>query len=409
MRDELFPAFVAVLASSVAALGLFVPFVAVQYRRRGTLQAGRVLIDAGVLVYALAVLAYTLLPLPAVTPALCADGGVGVQTHPGQVVRDVLHDRARGEGLLLNDALQQAVFNVALFVPLGAFLRYLRGTRVLTTTAVGLAASLLVELTQRTGDWFAYPCAYRLFDVDDLITNTSGALLGALLAPVLAVVPGQHPDGLPGSPTRVTAWRRLLGMGSDWAVGMGLSLALHFAYRVLVVVRGTPASAGPALETVVASVVPALVLLAVLLRTSRSVGEAVVRLRPEGRTNTSAVVLRWLLGIGGYLLLGIASSGLASLLAVVSAVAVLVTRHHRGLAYRVVGWDVVDDRADPAHTLGSPAQQSASSGQSREPREPCEPQPPDVEERQLRSRPAEGHAGRGAARTTRSRRSSEDP
>ena len=367
MRDELFPAFVAVLASSAAALALFVPFVAVQYRRHGTLRAGRVLIGGAVLVYALAVLAYTLLPLPAVTPALCADGGAGVQTHPGQVVRDVLHDRARGEGLLHNAALQQAVFNVALFVPLGAFLRYLRGTRVLTTTVVGLAASLLVELTQWTDVWFAYPCAYRLFDVDDLITNTTGALLGALLAPVLALLPGQHSDSPPGSPRRVTAWRRLLGMGSDWAVGVGMSLALDFVYRVVVVVRGAASSVGTALETVVVSVVPALVLLAVLLHSSRSVGEAVVRLRPEGRMTTSSVVLRWLLGIGGYLLLGIASSGLAGLLAVVSAVAVLATRHHRGLAYRVVGWDVVDDRADPVHSLGPPAQHPASHARSREP------------------------------------------
>ena len=406
MRDELFPAFVAVLASSAAALALFVPFVAVQYRRHGTLRAGRVLIGGAVLVYALAVLAYTLLPLPAVTPALCADGGAGVQTHPGQVVRDVLHDRARGEGLLHNAALQQAVFNVALFVPLGAFLRYLRGTRVLTTTVVGLAASLLVELTQRTGVWFAYPCAYRLFDVDDLITNTLGALLGALLAPVLALLPGQHPDSLPGSPRRVTAWRRLLGMGSDWAVGVGMSVALGFVYRVVVVVRGAPSSVGTAVESVVVSVVPALVLLAVLLHSSRSVGEAVVRLRPEGRTNTSSVVLRWLLGIGGYLLLGIASSGLAGLLAVVSAVAVLATRHHRGLAYRVVGWDVVDDRADPVHTLGTPAQPPAEGGRSSA---PCEPQPSDDAGRQLRSRSAAGHAGQAAAPTTTSRQSSKDP
>ena len=406
MRDELFPAFVAVLASSAAALARFVPFVAVQYRRHGTLRAGRVLIGGAVLVYALAVLAYTLLPLPAVTPALCADGGAGVQTHPGQVVRDVLHDRARGEGLLHNAALQQAVFNVALFVPLGAFLRYLRGTRVLTTTVVGLAASLLVELTQWTGVWFAYPCAYRLFDVDDLITNTLGALLGALLAPVLALLPGQHPDSLPGSPRRVTAWRRLLGMGSDWAVGVGMSVALGFVYRVVVVVRGAPSSVGTAVESVVVSVVPALVLLAVLLHSSRSVGEAVVRLRPEGRTNTSSVVLRWLLGIGGYLLLGIASSGLAGLLAVVSAVAVLATRHHRGLAYRVVGWDVVDDRADPVHTLGTPAQPPAEGGRSST---PCEPQPSDDAGRQPMSRSAAGHAGQAAAPTTTSRQSSKDP
>ncbi len=33
--------------------------------------------------------------------------------------------------------------------------------------------------------WGIYECAYRLADVDDLITNTLGALIGALIAPLV--------------------------------------------------------------------------------------------------------------------------------------------------------------------------------------------------------------------------------
>ena len=345
MNGQLYPAVVAVLGAAVLALGLFVPFVAVQYRRHGTLRFSQLLIWTAVLVYALAVLAYTLLPLPTVTPALCAGGGADVQLHPGQVVHDIARGVARDHGLLRNSALQQAVFNVALFVPFGAFVRYLRGARVVIATAVGLGASLLVELTQLTGNWFAYPCAYRVFDVDDLITNTTGALLGALLAPALALVPGQHRDDDPGQPRPVTARRRLLGMLCDWAVSQGTGIALAFTYEVVFDTETVPARVDSVVQTILVSVVPALVLLAVLLGSHRSPGEAVVRLRPRAVRRAPAIVLRWLSGIGGYLLLSAGESKVAGLLAVVSVVAVLVTRDHRGFAYRVVGWEVVDDRS----------------------------------------------------------------
>lgn len=60
--------------------------------------------------------------------------------------------------------------------------------RVLTSTAIGLTGSLLIETTQLTGFWGYFPCAYRIFDVDDLMTNTTGALLGATLAAIWIAV-----------------------------------------------------------------------------------------------------------------------------------------------------------------------------------------------------------------------------
>jgi glycopeptide antibiotics resistance protein len=44
---------------------------------------------------------------------------------------------------------------------------------------------LAVELTQLTGIWGLYPCPYRQFDVDDLILNTTGVVIGFALARVL--------------------------------------------------------------------------------------------------------------------------------------------------------------------------------------------------------------------------------
>jgi glycopeptide antibiotics resistance protein len=48
----------------------------------------------------------------------------------------------------------------------------------------GLGMTLLVEFTQLTGIWGLYPCAYRQFNVDDLILNSLGVVTGFLLARV---------------------------------------------------------------------------------------------------------------------------------------------------------------------------------------------------------------------------------
>lgn len=41
----------------------------------------------------------------------------------------------------------------------------------------GIGLTLLVELTQLTGAWGLYPCAWRKFDVDDLMANALGVAL----------------------------------------------------------------------------------------------------------------------------------------------------------------------------------------------------------------------------------------
>ncbi len=87
--------------------------------------------------------------------------------------------------------VQDLPLNVLLFVPLGMFVRYLLRRGFLATVAIGAAVSLLIELTQLTGDWGLYPCAYRFFSTSDLITNTVGAGIGAFCAPLLGLVPGQ--------------------------------------------------------------------------------------------------------------------------------------------------------------------------------------------------------------------------
>ena len=78
------------------------------------------------------------------------------------------------------------IFNVFLTVPLGFFLRYLFKLSFKRVLLLSLLTSLLYEITQLTGLFFIYPRPYRFFDVDDLIINTLGALIGYLIMPHLS-------------------------------------------------------------------------------------------------------------------------------------------------------------------------------------------------------------------------------
>ena len=81
-------------------------------------------------------------------------------------------------------ALAVIVFNLFLTVPLGIFLRFLFGFKFGKTVLSGFVFSLLCEITQITGLFFIYPAPYRIFDVDDLIINTLGAVVGYLIFPL---------------------------------------------------------------------------------------------------------------------------------------------------------------------------------------------------------------------------------
>jgi uncharacterized RDD family membrane protein YckC len=68
--------------------------------------------------------------------------------------------------------------------------------------------SLSFEVTQLTGIYGLYPCAYRTFDVDDLILNTVGSLVGYLIVPLLAFLPSVRPVEPPPDAVRPVGYLR---------------------------------------------------------------------------------------------------------------------------------------------------------------------------------------------------------
>lgn len=357
------PAVIAAMFTVVLAVLLFVPFVAREYRKRGELRVGTVLLRFAALLYLLGLAAYVLIPLPPVAPGFCeAFSGLIPQLEPFAGFEHVGRPHSWHEltDLLADGAVQQFGFNVLLFVPLGMFVRHVHGRGLPTALLAGFATSLLVELTQVTGIWFLYPCPYRLFDVDDLIANTSGALAGGVLAPLLRLVPGQHSGVEAALPRPVTTSRRLLGMSCDllllWWLGGTITRATGFVLRLAGIT--IPREHAAWVESATLWFAPAIVLLLItLVGRGSTLGQHAVMLRAVDAGGERAApgrsVLAWLAGFGGFALTQGLGNALwptaGALLALAWSTAALFgvmrTRQHRGIAGALAGLHVVDVRA----------------------------------------------------------------
>jgi glycopeptide antibiotics resistance protein len=367
--SRIVPAVIAVFGGVLLAALLLVPFIYRTYRRRGELGFGASVVAFGFLVYGLALVAYTLLPLPPIDAAWCATHTrfTHAQLDPMAIFSDI----RQYSGVLRNPAVQQGVFNIVLFLPLGAYLGlYFRRRGVPTAVLTGFAVSLLIECTQLTGNWYLFPCPYRLFDVDDLITNTLGAALGVLGAPLLRRLQGS-PNLPADAPRPVTTGRRLAGMVVDlitvYLLGIFLTVVVNLtAWYIL----GHLPASNTLVTAVLTAWLPATLLLVLpsLFPAGATFGQRAVRLhrtRPDGRRAGPLVVPALLLGgFGYYVLSGLddfaPGAGLLSLaLLVASAVLAWRPRSHRGLSGLASGLVVTDARAtrdrSPDHAASSMA------------------------------------------------------
>ena len=123
-------------------------------------------------------------PFPAPGTLVCPVARVAPQLEPFLYWHSVRQLWDRGSGIMdwiFNRTLAATAMNILIPATIGAALAQ---HRVGFGTALALAVSLTVavELTQLTGIWGIYPCAYRQFNVDHLILNSLGLMAGFVLA-----------------------------------------------------------------------------------------------------------------------------------------------------------------------------------------------------------------------------------
>lgn len=360
-------ALLSIVLGLTAAAVLFIPFVVISYRARGHMGLWWVLGWVASAVYAAALISYTLLPLPVSTDYVCR----GVQLQPGHDLIAAVRRATGLRDLARSMAVWQVALNVVLFVPLGFLLRVRHRLGWIAAGGIGLAVSAVIETTQLTGVWGLYPCAYRVFDVDDLAANTLGALIGSLLA--LAFAPSRARTGAAG-PRPVTRRRRLIGMVCDASLVVLVPAVASLAVQMVLAVIAPDALDGQGRVAFVLVVwgVPLVVQLLWVLVTGATFGDWAVLL---GTRRTGwlpawlARPVRFVTGsgaLGGLALLDAAqpvwgglpvgwASRAAWALIVVSLVGLWAVPGARGLSGWLSGTTVVDRRRDESAQASSGA------------------------------------------------------
>lgn len=342
----------------IISVVMFIPVLIWQYRRYGAFQPGRTLWTVLSYIYLTALIAYTLFPMPDMSGDYCA-------AHPRVYVVDpTLYFREMAERLagqswqtvLLSWDVLQTVFNVALFVPLGVLFSDFLVMKARWGIPAGLGVSLLIEATQFTGNWGLMPCSYRVADVNDLITNTTGTAVGyliALLIPRFIARPEYlRKRRLQARP--VTIARRWTGMMLDasyfsasWMLAMTIAsiAAFMLSEQPLVASDGSVGdSTRLAWNLANGMVLLLLVIVPGVVGSGASLGQRTVYLRPEGPRWRR--IMRMLVVQGAVVIIGQVSLIAAAVMAlwlVVNVFSVLVTR--RGLSCVISGCQLVDARA----------------------------------------------------------------
>ena len=227
----------AIIAFPIILIVLFVPFLFLQYRRFGSVTFWHTVMTFSFVFYFTTAYFMVILPLPteATLEHLQAIRAQTMNLDPLQVVRTFFNDNPyfHGGGLkagLLDPSFTQAAFNVLLTVPFGMYLHFYFKRGFFTTLILTMMLTAFYETTQYTALYHIYCRPYRLFDVDDLILNTMGGVIGWIFAPLLGLIfPSRDrmDERARSLGHRVTLVRRLLSFGVDFVIASIIGFILN--------------------------------------------------------------------------------------------------------------------------------------------------------------------------------------
>lgn len=228
----------ACLVFPVLAAFFTIPYAVYQYRKYGSLLVLRVVIVYSFILYMTCAYFLTMLPLPPIAEVARYTSPTmdlvpfHAWTNFWENTSLVLSDPSTYLGAMKEQCFYEPFFNILLLVPLGVYLRYYFRRSWWQAILIGFLVSLSFELIQLSALFGIYPRPYRLFQVDDLINNTFGALVGFWITPVFSFfLPSRDRlDEVSYKRGRtVTYMRRGFAFLFDWAILTGV---MHLAGRV---------------------------------------------------------------------------------------------------------------------------------------------------------------------------------
>lgn len=190
MASYIEPIRFAIFVFPFLALAISTIFFIYEYRKYGTFIISRAVILYSFVFYLLCAYFLVILPLPP-KEVVAQMTSPKMELHlfaSWEHFREntvlVLSDPSTYLPAMKQSVFLEPVFNVLLLLPFGIYLRYYFRLSFLKTVIASFCLSLFFELTQLSGLYFIYPRPYRLFDVNDLLTNTIGGTLGFIMTPI---------------------------------------------------------------------------------------------------------------------------------------------------------------------------------------------------------------------------------
>lgn len=156
----------------------------IRHRKRGVANPLRLLMFCSLVLYMLISWYFVVLPLPS-EEWLSTIQPAKANWLPGSYFRELteetgfdIMERSTYFSAVGSSFALQYWFNILMLVPLGMFVRYLFNLDAKRTAIICFSTTLLFEITQLTGVFFLFSKSYRSFDVDDLLCNFAGGMLG---------------------------------------------------------------------------------------------------------------------------------------------------------------------------------------------------------------------------------------
>ncbi|GEK29197.1 VanZ family protein [Furfurilactobacillus siliginis] len=231
------PIQIAIILFPLIAIGMALPLFAYHYHRYGAISRWQVFVNYSFFFYLLCAYFLIILPLPT-RSAVAALTTPKYNLHPLLVCHAFretgfsLANTATWIPTLHAPGFQQPFFNVVLTMPFGFYLHYYFKRGIISSILLSFCLSLFFELTQLSGLYGLYVRPYRLFDVDDLLLNTTGGTIGWLIAPFFTwLLPSREKIAAANAKqaTRVGLIRRWTAFLIDWLI---IGVAALFVYLI---------------------------------------------------------------------------------------------------------------------------------------------------------------------------------
>ncbi len=194
MSSYIVPIKVGIIVFPIIALLITLPYMIKQYHKYGSIPLLRTFVVYSFVLYLLIAWFMVILPLPSIKE-VSKYTTPWTQLVPFQGLKDIIAttnfnilDVSTYLPTLKNPCVYTVLFNFVLTIPFGVYLRYYFKRRWWEVFILSFLLSLFFEVTQISGLFGIYPRPYRLFDVDDLIVNTTGGLIGFVITPIICMI-----------------------------------------------------------------------------------------------------------------------------------------------------------------------------------------------------------------------------